>query len=77
MPLNSTDFNQIFNIAPSWHVETIQNVIQDTSTSQEPPVSSKPPALSSIFEHVLDAFKLHRFQQNFKHSSLRELAGHP
>ena len=35
MPLNSTDFNQIFIIAPSGHVETIQNVIKDTSPSQE------------------------------------------
>ena len=35
MPLNSTDFNQILNIAPSGHVETIQNIIKDTSPSQE------------------------------------------
>ena len=35
MLLNSTDFNQIFNIAPSWHLQTIQNVIKDTSPSQE------------------------------------------
>ena len=35
MPLNSTDFNQILNTAPSGHVETIQNVIKDTSPSQE------------------------------------------
>ena len=33
MPLNSTDFN----IAQSGHVETIQNVIKDTSPSQEHP----------------------------------------
>ena len=37
MPLNSTDFNQILNIAPSGHVETIQNVVKDTSPSQEYP----------------------------------------
>ena len=37
MPLNSTDFNEIFTIAPSGHVETIQNVIKDTSPSQEHP----------------------------------------
>ena len=37
MPLNSTDFNQIFNIAPSQHLQTIQNVIKDTSPSQEHP----------------------------------------
>ena len=35
MPLNSTDFNQILNIAPSGHVKTIQNIIKDTSPSQE------------------------------------------
>ena len=35
MPLKPTDFNQILNIAPSGHVETIQNVIKDTSPSQE------------------------------------------
>ena len=35
MPLNSTDFNQILNIAPSGHMQTIQNVIEDTSPSQE------------------------------------------
>ena len=37
MPLNLTDFNQILNIAQSGHVETIQNVIKDTSPSQEHP----------------------------------------
>ena len=31
----------------------------------------------SIFEGVLDAFKLNRFQPNFKHSSLKACAGHP
>ena len=35
MPLNSTDFNQILKIAPSGHIQTIQNVIKDTSPSQE------------------------------------------
>ena len=28
-------FHQIFYIAPSWHVQIIQNVIKDTSPSQE------------------------------------------
>ena len=37
MPSNSTDFNQILNIAPSGHMHTIQNVIKDTSPSQEHP----------------------------------------
>ena len=35
MPLNSSDFNQISIISPSGHVETLQNVIKDTSPSQE------------------------------------------
>ena len=35
MPLNSLDFNQISNIAPSGHVQIIHNVIKDTSPSQE------------------------------------------
>ena len=35
MPLNSIDFNQILNIAPSGHVQIIQNIIKDTSPSQE------------------------------------------
>jgi hypothetical protein len=35
MPWNSTDFNQIFNIVPSWYVQTIQNIIKDASPIQE------------------------------------------
>ena len=77
MPSNSTDFNQILNLAYSGHMQTIQKVIKDISPSQERPASSKPPAMSSIFESVLDAFKLNRFQPNFKHSSLRAYADHP
>ena len=34
MPSNSSDFNQMLNIAPSGNVETIQNVIKDPSSSQ-------------------------------------------
>ena len=37
MPSNSSDFTQILNKAPSGHVQTIQNVIKDTSPSQEHP----------------------------------------
>jgi hypothetical protein len=33
--------------------------------------------MSSIFEGVLDTFKLMGFQSNFKHSSFRACAGHP
>ena len=33
--------------------------------------------MSSIFEGVLDAYKLNRFQPNFKHSSLRPYGDHP
>ena len=50
--------------------EHIPIMIRDISTSQEPPASSKPPAMSSIFETGLDAFKLNRFQPNFKLSFL-------
>ena len=35
MPLNSLDFNKILNIPPSGHVQTIGNIIEDTSLSQE------------------------------------------
>ena len=35
MPSNSWDFNQISNITPSGHLQTIHNVIKDTSPSQE------------------------------------------
>ena len=35
MPLNSTDFNQILNIAPSADVQTIHTIIKDTSPSHE------------------------------------------
>ena len=81
MPSNSTDFNQILNRASSEHMQTIQNVIKDTSPSQEHPQSSSTPAktpeMSSIFDRVLDAFKLNRFQPNFKQGFLRAYADHP
>ena len=35
MPSNLSDFNQISNIAPLGHMQTIHNVIKDTSPSQE------------------------------------------
>ena len=80
IPSNSSDFIQILYIASSGHMQTIQNVIKDTSPSQEHPQSSSTPAktpeMSSIFERVLDAFKLNRFQPNFKQSFLREYADH-
>ena len=50
----SSIFNQILNIAPSGHVETFQNIINDTIISQEHPASSKSPAMSAIFESVLN-----------------------
>ena len=81
MPSNSTDFNQILNIAPSGYLQTIHNVIKDTSPSQEHPQSSSTPAktleMSSICERVLDALKLNRFQPNFKQGFLRAYADHP
>ena len=62
-------------------MQTIQNVIKDTSPSQEHPQSSSTPAttpeMSSIFERVLDVFKLIRFQPNFKHGSPRAFADNP
>ena len=52
------------------HVQTMQNVIKDSSLSQEHKKSSQTPAkipqMSSIFEGVLDAFKLIRFPPNLK-----------
>ena len=73
MLLNSTDFIQISNIDSLGHVQTIQNVNKDTSPSQEHPQSSSTPAktpeMSSIFERVLDAFKLNRFQPNLNIAS--------
>ena len=81
MPSNSTGFNQILNRASSEHKQTIPNVMKDTSPSQEHPQSSSTPAktpeTSSIFERVLDAFKLNRFQPNFKQGFLRAYADHP
>ena len=48
MPLNSTDFDEIFNIAPTGHVETIQNVIKDTSPRQEHHSHHQPQQKSTI-----------------------------
>ena len=56
--------------------EHIPIMIKDISTSQETPASSKPPAMSSIFETVLDALKLNRFQPNFKLSLFRAYVDH-
>ena len=54
----------------------VQFMIKDT-LPQEHPASSKPPAKSYIFESVLDALKINRFQPNFKHSNLRSYWDHP
>ena len=54
----------------------MQIMIKDISPSQEHPASSRPQAMSSIFESVLDAFKLNGFPPNFKHSFLRASAYH-
>merc|ERR1712243_47625 len=35
MPSNSLDFNQILNITPSGHLQTIHNFIKETNPSQE------------------------------------------
>ena len=52
---------------------------QTTSgTSKSPSTPAKALEMSSIFEGVLDAFKLNRFQPNFKHcSSIRACGDHP
>ena len=75
MPSNSTDFNQILNIASSLLLQTAQNIIKDTSPSQECPLSSSTlattAAMSLILNRVLDAFKLNWFKTNFKQSYLR------
>ena len=81
MPSNSTDFNQILNRASSEHMQTIQNVIKDISPSQENLQSSSTPAktpeMSSIFERVLDAFKLIRFKPNLNYIFLRAYLDNP
>ena len=71
MPLKSTDFNQILNIAPSGHVEIIQNIIKDTSPNQEHQNNCQLHLeMSSIFEGIIDAFELNRFQLNYEYSFL-------
>ena len=66
----ASDLHQLWNrdfMKPKGHITFM---IKDTSTSQEPPASSKTPAMSLIFVNVLNALKLNRFQWNFKHSFL-------
>ena len=74
MPLNSSDFNQILNIASSGHVETIQNIIKDTSPSQE---HQNHHQFQQELERGSWCLQIHRFQPNFKHSCLRAYADHP
>ena len=83
MPSNSLDFNQILNITPSGHVQTMINVIKESSPSQDSGISkssstpARIPEMSSIFEGVLDAFKLIGFLPYFKHNSLRAFGDNP
>ena len=72
----STYFNEISSMASSEHMEIIQNVIKEKSPSQEHPCSSSTPAISFIFDWVLDAFKLIGPQPNLKYNSLRTCAEH-
>ena len=53
MPSNSLDFNQILIIAPLGHMQTIDNVIKDTSLNQE--------------HHLLqqELYKCHQSQREF------------
>ena len=80
MPSNSSDFNQISNIAPSGHVQTIHNVIKDTGPSQElqnhHQLQQELQKCHKSYSGVFYAFKLNRFQLNFKHTSLRAYAHH-
>jgi hypothetical protein len=48
-----------------------------SGTSKSSSTQARTLEMSSIFEGVLDAFKLLRFQQNFKHSSIRPCGDHP
>ena len=73
----ASDLHEIWNRDSMNIEEHIPIMIKAISTSQEPPASSKPPVLSSIFESVLDAFKLNRFKPNLKHSFLRSHEDHP
>ena len=62
---NSASRHQIITKFETETPRTFKNTSQSWSRTsapvQERPASSKPPAMSSIFESVLDAFKLNRF----------------
>jgi hypothetical protein len=65
-PLKSTNFNQILNIAPPGHVQTIHNIIKDSSHSQE---HQNHHQLQQDFQKYLRSFKIIGFLPNFKHQS--------
>ena len=75
MPSNSSDFNQILR-----HMQTMQKCHQgqqpQSGTSKLPSTPARILEISLIFERVLDAFKLIRFQPNLKHNSLRACEDH-
>ena len=59
------------------HSKRHQGDQPQSGTSKSSSTPAKNLQMSSIFEGVLDAFKLIGFQWNFKHSSLRAYANHP
>ena len=59
------------------HPKCHQGHQHKSGTSNSSSTPAKNLQMSSIFEGVLDAFKLIRFQPNFKHSSLMACADHP
>ena len=59
------------------HPKLHQGYQPQSGTSKSSSTPAKNLQMSSIFEGVLDAFKLIGFQPNFQHSSLRAYADHP
>ena len=79
MPFNSSNFSQILNIAPSGHCrpsKCYQGHQLQSTTSNSSSTQKRTMEISSIFKGVLDAFKLNRFQSNFKQSSFRAYLYH-
>ena len=59
------------------HSKRHQGHQPQSGTSRSSSTPARALEMSSILEGVLDAFKLNRFQPNFKHSSLRAYYDHP
>ena len=70
MPLNSTDFNHILNTCRTLtlygdHPKHHQLHQPQSGTAKSSSTPARPLEMSLIFEGVLDAFKLNRFQPKF------------